>query len=113
MYIICVVCGILLISLSGYVIFSDYIIEKKERKKRKYYYDEKTAMFRKKDEKVFKDDRPLYCASSLLLREQIRKIENDSNNWLTQRASTATGGGSFSFLKLLFKYAYIRLKIEQ
>ncbi len=34
----------------------------------------------KKDEEVFNDDRPLYCGSSLILKEEIRKIENDSNN---------------------------------
>lgn len=42
-----------------------------------YYYDSETAMFRKKNEEVFNDGRPLYCASSLLLRKD---DDEDTNN---------------------------------
>lgn len=48
MHPISIILGIFFSSLAGFVIFSDYITEKKKENKRKYYYDEKTAMLRKK-----------------------------------------------------------------
>jgi len=71
--------GLFIIFALGYFMFLNYKLEKR-KKKSPYYYDKNSGMLRKKDEEVFNDDRPLYCASSLLLREEIRKIENDSNN---------------------------------
>ena len=78
-YIFGIIGGLFIIFSLGYFMLLDYKLEKRKEKS-PYYYDKKSGMLRKKDEEVFYDDRPLYCASSLLLREKIRKIENDSNN---------------------------------
>lgn len=92
-YIFSIIGGLFIIFSLGYFMFLDYKLEKRKEKS-PYYYDKNSGMLRKKYEEVFNDDRPLYCGSSLILKEEIRKIENDSNNWPTIRAFTLTGESS-------------------
>ena len=101
LYIFVIIGGLFMIFSLGYCMFLDFILEKR-RKKSPYYYDKDSGMLRKKDEEVFNDDRPLYCASPLLLMEEIIKIENDSNNWPQL--------GTFTSVEVLFFVAsYLNL----
>lgn len=68
-YIFVIIGGLFIIFSLGYFMFLDYKLDRR-KKKSLYYYDKNSGMLRKKNEEVFNDDRSLYCASSLLLKEK-------------------------------------------
>ena len=57
-----------------HLVFLFFTDDEKIEKNRNFYFDEKTGMLRKFNEEKFNDGRTLYCASSL-----IRKEDNDRN----------------------------------